>query len=171
MISKLSITILSSVLGGMGGALAMSSSQGILESDQPVSFRHVIAERIDVVEPDGTLRQVLYSRARDPGIIVKGKNFEHPTRAKSGMLFYNDEGSEVGGLIFHGKKRQDGTFTSGGSLTFDAYEQDQIVQILGTRTDGEQTSGLLVTDRPRKPMDFAKLDKIGTEQDTERRRA
>jgi hypothetical protein len=49
------------------------------------------------------------------------------------MLFFNDEGTENGGLIFSGPKNKDGkVIDSGGSLTFDQYEQDQIVQIEGS---------------------------------------
>jgi len=43
-------------------------------------------------------------------VIIKGK--ERPemgeARPKAGMLFYNDEGSENGGLIFGGMKNERG---------------------------------------------------------------
>jgi hypothetical protein len=56
-------------------------------------------QRINVVEPDGTLRLVLSNHSRLPGVIVRGK--ERPfARPQAGMLFYNDEGTENGGLVF-----------------------------------------------------------------------
>ncbi len=129
-------------------------------AEDPTRIGHLIVERLDVVEPDGTLRLVLYSKARDPQIIVRGNVFPHPSRTQSGMLFYNDEGTEVGGLVFAGSRDADGTSSSGGSLTFDGYEQDQIVQILGYREDGEGLSGLAVTDRPEEPMDFGRMQDL-----------
>ena len=55
------------------------------------SFDEITVHRINVVEPDGTLRMVISAHARLPGIIVHGK--EQPfARPQAGMLFYNDEG-------------------------------------------------------------------------------
>ncbi len=78
------------------------------------------------------------------------------------MLFYNEEGTEVGGLVYDGRRKPDGTVSSGGSLTFDAYEQDQIVQLLGVKEGSEQISGMVVSDRPDAPMDFAALEELGS---------
>src|SRR5215469_6845215 len=61
-------------------------------------------QRIDIVEPDGTLRMVISNKARLPGVIVKGREQPPEDRPQAGMLFYNDEGSENGGLIFGGHK-------------------------------------------------------------------
>ena len=50
------------------------------------------AQRIDIVQPDGTLRMVISNHSKLPGIIVKGKEqaFDRP---QAGMLFYNDKGT------------------------------------------------------------------------------
>lgn len=61
----------------------------------------------------------------------------------AGFLFFNDEETETGGLIFSGANGE-----TGGSLTFDAYEQDQIVQVLGTQDGSGHVAGLIVNDRP-----------------------
>jgi hypothetical protein len=37
------------------------------------TFDEIQVHRINVVEPDGTLRMVISNRARLPGVIVKGK--------------------------------------------------------------------------------------------------
>ena len=48
------------------------------------------------------------------------------------MIFYNDEGSENGGLIFGGRKNEKGEVVdSGGNLSFDKYGANQIVQRAG----------------------------------------
>ena len=40
----------------------------------------------------------------------------------AGMLFYNDEGTELGGLVFAGGRDEQGNAISVGSLTFDRQE-------------------------------------------------
>lgn len=110
------------------------------------SFDTLRVQRIDVVEPDGTLRMVISNHARLPGIILRGKEqaFDRP---QAGMLFYNDEGSETGGLIFGGHRNAKGEVTdSGGSLSFDRYNANQIVQLLGVDDHEDRLAGLAISD-------------------------
>src|SRR5450432_581455 len=65
-------------------------------------FDEIDVQRINVVEPDGTLRMVISNHARLPGIIVRGKEQQF-ARPQAGVLFYNDEATENGGLIFGGR--------------------------------------------------------------------
>src|SRR4051812_32304723 len=69
----------------------------------PARFGEIDVQRINVREPDGTLRMTISSAARSPGIIVKGREYRHPDRQAAGMLFFNEEGTENGGLIFGGR--------------------------------------------------------------------
>lgn len=165
------LSALFGLAGAAAGSIAFAPGAATAQKGyEPARFGHIIAERIDIVEPDGTLRQALYSKARDPGAVVKGKSYLHPSRTQSGMLFYNDEGTEVGGLIFAGERKEDGTPTSGGALSFDAYEQDQIVQLIGVKEGDMQYSGVIVSDRPSDPIDFAQTDRLARETDPAKRR-
>jgi hypothetical protein len=113
---------------------------------RPDRFDEITVHRINVVEPDGTLRMVISNHARLPGIIVRGKEqlFERP---QAGMLFYNDEGSENGGLIFGGQRNAKGEVVdSGGSLSFDKYDANQIVQLVGVDDHEDKFAGLVVSD-------------------------
>lgn len=104
-------------------------------------------QRINVREPDGTLRMVISDSARLPGVIVKGKEQPKLDRPQAGMLFYNDEGSENGGLIFGGKRDAHGDVVdSGGSLSFDRYHANQVVQLLGVDDKDNRMAGLVVSD-------------------------
>src|ERR1700691_2004509 len=109
-------------------------------------FDEITVHRINVVEPDGTLRMVISNHARLPRIIVHGK--EQPyDRPQAGMLFYNDEGSENGGLIFGGHRNAKGEVVdSGGSLSFDKYDANQIVQVAGVDDHEDQFAGVSVSD-------------------------
>ena len=107
-------------------------------------------QRINVVEPDGTLRLTISGHARLPGLIVHGKEtpFDRP---QAGMLFFNDEASEIGGLIFGGRKNEKGeVIDAGGALSFDRFEGNQIVQLIGVDEKETKVAGLIVTDSPEK---------------------
>ncbi len=121
------------------------------KSAQPYVFDELRVHRIDVVEPDGTLRMVISNKARLPGVIVKGKEQPKSDRPQAGMLFYNDEGSENGGLIFGGRKDASGkVLDSGGSLSFDKYGANQIVQLAGVDDSTDRFAGLAVSDGERR---------------------
>ena len=126
---------------------------GFVAHPRKPKFDEIDVQRINVWEPDGTLRMVISNKARFPGLIIRGKEYRH-TRPQAGMLFFNDEGTENGGLIFSGRKDKDGKIIdSGGSLTFDQYEQDQIVQIEGSHDNNGHFAGLMVFDRPDRPIE------------------
>ena len=103
------------------------------------------------MERDGTLRMVISNRDRLPGVIVKGKESPPFDRPAAGMLFYNDEGTENGGLIFGGRRNEKGEVVdSGGSLSFDNYEGKQIVQLAGVDDKTNRFAGLTVKDQSRR---------------------
>src|SRR5438128_11716045 len=91
-------------------------------------FQEINVERINVVEKDGSLRLVISNNERSPGPIERGKPFGYPGGSRAGMILYNEEGTENGGLIFSGKK-ENGKTSAYGSLTFDQYDRDQVVAL------------------------------------------
>ena len=93
------------------------------------TFDEITVHRINVTEPDGKVRLVISNRARLPGVMVKGKEGK-PNRPYAGMIFYNDEETENGGLIFAGHQNANGEVESSGvSLSFDKYGDGQFVQL------------------------------------------
>ena len=127
----------------------------LLGAKQPknASFDELHVQRINVVEPDGTTRMVISNRSRLPPVVIKGQ--EHPEmgepRPQAGLVFYNDEGTENGGLIFGGKKNAKGEIVdSGGSLSFDKYGAGQIVQLAGIDDKEDRFAGLGVSDGKRR---------------------
>lgn len=130
--------------------LVMGFAQAAQQPQQPAAqqkFETIDVERINVREPDGTLRIVITSRERLPGAIVAGKEYMHPRRV-AGLLFYNDEATETGGLTFSGRADEVTGYTSSGSLTFDQYNQDQVVGVQYLDDSGTRSAGFAVWDRP-----------------------
>jgi len=108
-------------------------------------FREIDVERINVVEPDGKLRMTISDAARSPGWIFHGKVV--PGRPKgAGMIFFNDEGEEDGG-IGYGGRTVDGKVHADGGIAFDHYESDETVTLRYSQNAGRTQSGLMITDR------------------------
>ena len=146
-------------------AWAVSTMAPATANTQAAASKKVVEEinvqRINIREPDGTLRMVLSNSARTPGIFFRNVEKPHPSgRRSAGMLFFNDEGTENGGLSFGGRRAPDGSVSSGGHLSFDQYEQDQVIQLTQSESNGRRWAGMVVTDRPDAPLDFALAKKI-----------
>lgn len=74
------------------------------------------------------------------------------------MLFYNNEGSENGGLIFGGRTHADGSVSSYGHLSFDRYDQEQTFSLDDDQQKTRQMTRLAFIDEPKWPMpDVLKL--------------
>ena len=86
------------------------------------------------------------------------------------MIFFNDEGTENGGLIFGGAKKN-GVVSSEGHLSFDQYEQDQVVNLEQTEANGQRSAGLGIADRPDQALDFEGLSKLEAQPDSPAKQA
>src|SRR3970040_704476 len=68
------------------------------QTEQKTRLAELDVERINIVEPDGKLRMVISNRPRSTGPIYKGKPFGYAGGGRPGIIFFNDEGTENGGL-------------------------------------------------------------------------
>jgi hypothetical protein len=146
-------------------AWTMLSGAGTAPSSR---FDVLDVHRINLREADGALRMVIASRDRFPGVYFHGQEKPHPGRSDvAGMVFVNDEGTENGGLIFSGNK-SNGKVDSSGHLSFDQYDQDQVVTLEQTEEDGRRAAGLTVADRPEAPINFDAVHQLDTLPKAER---
>ena len=127
--------------GLLGFAIARAGAQ------PRVDFDEITVHRIRVVEPDGTLRMVISNYdglPRDSRGNRQGQN----QRPGAGILFYNNEGIENGGLIFGGHRDAQGKIVdSGVSLSFDKYGVGgQMLQLAGISDSENRFAGLRVGD-------------------------
>jgi hypothetical protein len=117
------------------------------QSAQKTRFTEIDVERINIVEPDGSLRMVISNRPRSIGPIYKGKPFGYPGGTRPGIIFFNDEGTENGGLTFTGRRREDGTYTSSVGMSFDQFNQDETLTLRYTDENGRKASAITIADR------------------------
>jgi hypothetical protein len=120
------------------------------------SFDQLTVHRINFVEPDGRPRLIISDRAEFPGAFEHGKENPRPDRGDvAGLLFMNDEASEMGGLIWGGLKDKDGKIQNHGHLSFDEYEQDRIFAIDCGREDQDKWSAIHIGERGDYPIQQA----------------
>ena len=121
-------------------------------SAQNTKFSEIDVERINIVEPDGKLRLVISNRPRSIGPIYKGKPFGYAGGTRPGIIFFNDEGTENGGLTLTGQRGPDGKYQASTHMSFDQFDQDQIVVLNYSDNNGNRQAGLTFSDRTDRPI-------------------
>ncbi|RBL88236.1 hypothetical protein [Chitinophaga flava] len=128
-------------------------SYGFRRTEQPDIIKSLRAEKIDIVEPDGTVKLSLFNSGHLPPGVVNGKKLPRQGEGESGLMFYNTEGEECGGLVYAGKGK-DGKGRNELSLTFDKYKQDQQVTLAYAQEEGgNDRKGLTISERPEVSLD------------------
>lgn len=120
---------------------------GFAKVSELKNLDEITVHRINIVEPDGTIRMVLTNKSSAPGAYIKNKEYPHPTRKTAGLLFFDEEGTEDGGLIYGVSKDASGhVIGSNVHLSFDQYMQDQIFTIDAGHTGQGKYSALTMGD-------------------------
>jgi hypothetical protein len=105
---------------------------GFTQSAQKQNFDELTAKRINMVDSTGKIRVRL---GGDLG-------------NRAGILFYNEEGTESGALVYGGKRDKDGKIDAFSLLTMDQFKSDQIVVLDYDHTGDRKRYGLTINDRP-----------------------
>lgn len=127
-------------------ALAATLLSGFAGPQSPV----LTVERLNIVDSTGALALVLSNGARLPGATFGGREYPQSFvgRGRSaGMIFFNEVGDEVGGLIYEGAPR-DSLYRAFGHLSFDQWKQNQVVAVQYQDNGETRSAGLRVWDRP-----------------------
>jgi hypothetical protein len=114
-------------------------------SAPPRNWGEISVERINVVDADGTLRLVIANKDRMHPGVMDGKVIDRP-RPVAGLIFFNDEGDEVGGLTYTGQEKG-GERRADAGIMFDQLKQDQTIGLSYTEKNGERRAGFEVWDR------------------------
>jgi hypothetical protein len=117
-------------------------------------FGIITARRINIVEPDGTVRLTISNRADFPGGWIHKKESSRPDRREAaGMLFMSEEGTEQGGMIWGASQLPDGTIENHGHLSLDQYEENQIFALDAGQEGKEKFSRITITDQGDYPVE------------------
>jgi hypothetical protein len=147
MLSKI-LVVYSTVMTTLLAAFAISGFATARGQERVQQLDEIDVHRINVREADGTLRMVMSNHSRLPGVIVRGKENPPVDRPYAGMLFYNDEGTENGGLVFGGHRNAAGEVVDAGvALSFDRYgATSQFVQLAGVQDSRNHIVGLTLSE-------------------------
>jgi hypothetical protein len=112
-------------------------------------FREIDAERVNIVGPNGQIEMVISNKDSlpGPGNIATGRFGKREGMKAAGILFYDDNGDESGGILA-GSQEQKGRSQAGSLLTFDKPGGDQVVGIQAEQLDSERKVGFNVWDQP-----------------------
>lgn len=111
------------------------------------AFVQLDVQRLNVIEADGKPRVIISNRSQMPNAYWKGKEYAHRSHAGGGFLFFNDDGSEAGGMGFASGRNGDNRYATS-NLNFDQYEQDNTLQLIYREQNGKRSAGVQVNDRP-----------------------
>lgn len=141
---------------------------------QKQKFRLIEAERINIRENNGVLKAALSNSA---GFNEFGRA-ERGGVTFSGLMFYNEEGQEEGGLVYSGKAAPGGQ-DADVTLTMDQYRQDQNVYLHHEEHKDAQNvrieDGLSINTRPdwtnvkEEYKIYGEMDRLSPEQQDELR--
>ena len=99
-------------------------------------FDTITVRRIDVLDSADRVR-----------VQVAGE-FGPRRKDLSGVLFHNEDGNESGGLVYWGRRDENGEIQAGGMMTFDQYAEDQIMSLQYAHSGDRKRTGLTISDRP-----------------------
>src|SRR5262245_22894285 len=123
-------------------ALVVLAVAAFGQAPQPPRIDELTVQRLNVVDANGTLRLVLSNKDRMHPGVMDGVTINRP-RPVAGMLFFNDEGDEVGGLTYTGTVAN-GRGRANAGIMFDQLKQDQTVGITYNECNGQRSDGLQV---------------------------
>ena len=163
-----------------GYAILMTAAAGVIalaafrtSPAQERTFTEIDVQRINIVEPDGKLRMVISNRPRSIGPIYKGKPFGYAGGTRPGIIFFNDEGTENGGMTFTGSRDAQGRYNASSSWSFDQFDNDQVLTMQYIDQNGRRRTGITVGDRAEANIYewVLRRDSINAIADTVARRA
>jgi hypothetical protein len=131
-------------------ALVVLSTAAFRQAAKPQNLGEIRVERINVVDANGTLRMVISNKDRQHPGVMDGVTIDRP-RPVAGMLFFNDDGDEVGGLTYTGQLKH-GVRRANSGLNLDQLKQDQTIGIGYDESNEAPTAGLRVWDRSDQPL-------------------
>ena len=114
-------------------------------------FTEITAERINIVNADNTPVMVIANKQRIANPVMGGKTYPvevaEGREYMAGIIFFNQIGDEMGGLIFNSFKQQNGRIAGLGHLSFDRFNDNQVLSLEYNENRNGVRSGLTFYDR------------------------
>jgi hypothetical protein len=139
------------------------------------AFEEITAERINIVTPGGTTVLAISNRERIAPPVVDGKVYpvsvSEGREYMAGMIFFNQDGDEMGGLVFNSFRQANGRIAGVGHLSFDRFADNQVLALEYNENAAGVRSGLALYDRPGNGVFGKSLDLAAAAQTASPERA
>ncbi len=120
--------------------------------DDSTKFKEITVERINVVNADGTPVMVIANKQRIANPVMGGRAYpvavSEGREYMAGIIFFNETGDEMGGLVFNSFKMPNGRVAGIGHLSFDRFNDNQVISLDYNENKSGVKSGLTIFDRP-----------------------
>jgi hypothetical protein len=127
-------------------------------------FEEIDVERVNIVSPAGKTVIAISNKERVAAPVVAGKTFPIEVadgrQHMAGMIFFNQDGDEMGGLLFNSWKMPNGRIAGIGHLSFDRFNDNQVVALQYKENASTVQAGLTFYDRPSDGKFRTSLDLI-----------
>lgn len=110
----------------------------------PNQFEEITVGRINVVD------------SLDRTRVILAGGFPPRRAALAGLLFINEDGNEAGGLVYRGTRDEDGQIQASAILTFDQYQNDQVLALHYDHSGDRKRQALVIQERPDTLSDLVK---------------
>jgi len=124
---------------------------GFSDKSSKKVFDEIDVERINIVGSNKRPVMVISNKRLIPGPTINGKTypreFADGRENLSGIIFFNELGDEVGGLLYNGLKKEDG-YSAVEHFSFDQWKQNQVVALQYLDNGKSRRAGLRIYDRP-----------------------
>jgi hypothetical protein len=128
---------------------------GLMGAKSAQDPKELSVERINIVDSHGVTRLVIANAERMPLPRIDGKEYPRSI-APAGLLFYDSNGNEVGGLALSGNTERK---LSALSFDYPNYDALGLLTQSGT-TDQSSIAGLVVNSRPPRELDLPHASKV-----------
>jgi len=148
------------------------------KKDSGNNFKEITAERINIVNADGTPVIAISNKQRIANPVMGGRKYplevSEGREYMAGMIFFNEIGDEMGGLVFNSFKLPNGRIAGIGHLSFDRFNDNQVLSLEYNENKNGVRSGLAFYDRPgdgtfKKSLDL--VEEAGLKTTTPERQA
>ncbi|HMW26946.1 MAG TPA: hypothetical protein PLN49_13205 [Ferruginibacter sp.] len=134
------------------GFIAFIFLTGFDKKSKAGTIEEINAERINIIGENGKPVLVISNRRLMPGPTINGKAYSRDVvdgrEYMSGMLFFNELGDEVGGIQYAGIRKDSSGYAAVGHLSFDQWQQNQVMALDYNDKNGNRYAGLRIWDRP-----------------------
>ncbi len=145
MYERVALSVCAAALVSLAG---VSLAGAVSAAPRTQRYDEITVRRLRIVDASGATRLILTGKPM-PEPTIASVDLRHigGPRQDAGMMFYNDNGDEQGGLTYSGRNGEQGA-----ALTFDAWHQDQALELQQVSSPAGAAAYIAGNELPKKSL-------------------